>query len=448
MMKKPQKLLVKNLEEETRMEQYVMKGRIPLTGEVEIGGAKNAALAILAAAIQASGSVVVENIPDVRDVNVLLEAIRGIGAVVDRRDAHSVSINGSMITDCRVDYEYIKKIRASYYLLGALLGKYKQAEVALPGGCDIGSRPIDLHIKGFRALGAEVTIEHGLIKAKADRLIGTHIYLDKVSVGATINIMMAAVMAEGNTIIENAAKEPHVVDVANFLSSMGAKIRGAGTDVIRIVGVEELHGSEYAVIPDQIEAGTFMFAAAATQGDVLIKNVIPKHLEATSAKLADIGCIVREYDDAVRVTMKGRLKRTQITTLPYPGFPTDMQPQMGVLLGMAEGTSTITESIFENRFRYVDELTRMGANIKVESNIAVISGVECYTGTIVSAPDLRAGAALVIAGLAAEGVTVVDDIHYIERGYEAFPQKLSSLGACIEKVSTEKDLQKFRLKVS
>ena len=430
------------------MEQYVMKGNIPLIGEVEIGGAKNAALAIVAAAIQASEPVVIENIPNVRDVNVLLDAIRGIGGIVDRIDPHTVRINGSVIKDYRVDYEYIKKIRASYYLLGALLGKYRQAEVALPGGCDIGSRPIDLHIKGFRALGAEVSIEHGLIKAKADRLIGTHIYLDKVSVGATINIMMAAVMAEGKTIIENAAKEPHVVDVANFLSSMGARIRGAGTDVIRIVGVESLHKSEYAVIPDQIEAGTFMFAAAATQGDVLVKKVIPKHLEATSAKLADIGCTVREYDDAVRVTMKGRLKRTQVTTLPYPGFPTDMQPQMGVLLGMAEGTSTVTESIFENRFRYVDELMRMGANIKVESNIAVISGVERYSGAVVSAPDLRAGAALVIAGLAAEGVTVVDDIHYIERGYEAFPQKLSALGAKIEKVSTERELQKFRPKVS
>ena len=430
------------------MEQYVMKGGIPLSGEVEIGGAKNAALAILAASIQAKDTVTIENIPNVRDVNVLLEAIRGIGGVVDRLDAHTVRINGSLITDYRVDHEYIKKIRASYYLLGALLGKYKQAEVALPGGCDIGSRPIDLHIKGFRALGAEIYIEHGMIKAKADRLIGTHIYLDKVSVGATINIMMAAVLAEGKTIIENAAKEPHVVDMANFLSSMGARIRGAGTDVIRIVGVPELHGSEYAVIPDQIEAGTFMFAAAATKGDVLVRNVIPKHLEATSAKLADIGCTVREYDDAVRVTMSGRMKRTQVTTLPYPGFPTDMQPQMGVLLGMAEGTSTMTESIFENRFKYVDELSRMGANIKVESNIAVISGVERYTGAVVSAPDLRAGAALVIAGLAAEGITVVDDIHYIERGYEAFPQKLTGLGAQIEKISTEKELQKFRLKVS
>ncbi len=430
------------------MEQYVIKGKQPLKGEVEIGGAKNAALAILAAATMANESVLIENIPNVQDVNVLLEAIREIGAGADRLDDHSVRINGASITDYRVDHEYIKKIRASYYLLGALLGKYKKAEVALPGGCAIGARPIDLHIKGFRALGAEVVIEHGLIKASAEKLTGTHIYLDKVSVGATINIMMAAVMATGKTIIENAAKEPHVVDVANFLGSMGANIRGAGTDVIRIVGVEKLHASEYTVIPDQIEAGTFMFAAAATNGDVTVKNVIPKHLEATSAKLHDVGCTIHEYDDAVRVVANGKLKHTQITTLPYPGFPTDMQPQMTVLLGMADGTSTVTESIFENRFKYVDELNRMGSEIKVESNIAIISGVGGYTGAVVNAPDLRAGAALVIAGLAAEGVTVVDDIHYIERGYERFDEKLRGLGAVIEKVSSEKEIQKFRLKVS
>ncbi|MBQ6442522.1 MAG: UDP-N-acetylglucosamine 1-carboxyvinyltransferase [Lachnospiraceae bacterium] len=430
------------------MEQYVIKGKQPLRGEVEIGGAKNAALAILAAATMADESVLIENIPNVQDVNVLLEAIREIGAGADRLDDHSVRINGASITDYRVDHEYIKKIRASYYLLGALLGKYKKAEVALPGGCAIGARPIDLHIKGFRALGADVVIEHGLIKANAEKLTGTHIYLDKVSVGATINIMMAAVMASGKTIIENAAKEPHVVDVANFLGSMGANIRGAGTDVIRIVGVEKLHASEYTVIPDQIEAGTFMFAAAATNGEVTVKNVIPKHLEATSAKLHDVGCTIHEYDDAVRVVASGKLKHTQITTLPYPGFPTDMQPQMTVLLGMADGTSTVTESIFENRFKYVDELNRMGAEIKVESNIAIISGVGGYTGAVVSAPDLRAGAALVIAGLAAEGITVVDDVHYIERGYERFDEKLRGLGAVIEKVSTEKQIQKFRLKVS
>ena len=347
-----------------------------------------------------------------------------------------------------VDNEFIRKIRASYYLIGALLGKYKRAEVALPGGCNIGGRPIDLHMKGFRALGAEVDIKYGLVRAYAEKLTGTHIYLDKVSVGATINIMMAASMAEGKTIIENAAKEPHVVDVANFLNSMGANIRGAGTDVIRIVGVEKLHATEYSIIPDQIEAGTFMLAAAATKGDVTVKNVIPKHLEAISAKLLEIGCEVEEFDDAVRVVASKPLRHTQVTTLPYPGFPTDMQPQMTVVLGVAQGTSTVTESIFENRFKYVDELTRMGASIKVESNIAIISGVDQYTGARVNAPDLRAGAALVIAGLGAEGITVVDDIYYIERGYEAFDQKLSLLGALIEKVSDEKEIQKFTLKVS
>lgn len=430
------------------MEQYVIKGGNPLVGEVEIGGAKNAALGILAAAIMTDETVIIENLPNVRDINVLLSAMEGIGAKIERLGEHRVKINGSLIHDLSVDYEYINKIRASYYLLGALLGKYKKAEVAFPGGCAIGTRPIDLHLKGFRALGADVDIQHGLISATAEHLVGNHIYLDKVSVGATINIMMAASMAEGKTIIENAAKEPHVVDVANFLNSMGANIRGAGTDVIRIVGVEKLHKTEYSIIPDQIEAGTFMFAAAATKGDVTVKNVIPKHLEATTAKLIEIGCEVEEFDDAVRVVSSKPLHHTQVTTLPYPGFPTDMQPQMSVLLALAEGTSTVTESIFENRFKYVDELTRMGAQVKVESNIAIITGVEKFTGARVSAPDLRAGAALVIAGLAAEGITIVDDIYYIERGYEHFEEKLASLGAMIEKVSSEKEIQKFTLKVS
>lgn len=362
------------------MEQYVIKGGNPLVGEVEIGGAKNAALAILSAAVMTDETVTIENLPNVRDINVLLNAIQEIGAKVDRIDAHTVKINGSFIRDFNVDNEYIRKIRASYYLIGALLGKYKRAEVALPGGCNIGSRPIDLHLKGFSALGANVDIKHGLVLASAEKLTGTHIYLDKVSVGATINIMMAASMAEGKTIIENAAKEPHVVDVANFLNSMGAQIRGAGTDVIRIVGVEKLHKTEYSIIPDQIEAGTFMFAAAATKGDVTVKNVIPKHLEATTAKLLEIGCEVEEFDDAVRVVASKPLHHTQVTTLPYPGFPTDMQPQMAVVLGISEGTSTVTESIFENRFKYVDELTRMGANIKVESNIAIINGTENIPG--------------------------------------------------------------------
>ena len=430
------------------MEQYVIKGGNPLYGEVEIGGAKNAALAILAAAIMTDETVTIDNLPNVRDINVLLQAIEEIGAHVERVDIHKVKINGSFIRGVNVDNEFIRRIRASYYLICALLGKYKHAEVALPGGCDIGSRPIDLHMKGFRSMGADIDIAHGLVIARAKELKGTHIYMDKVSVGATINIMMAAAMADGKTVIENAAKEPHVVDVANFLNSMGANIRGAGTDVIRIVGVEKLHATEYSVIPDQIEAGTFMFAVAAAGGNVLVKNVIPKHLEATTAKLLEVGCQVEEFDDSVRVISDGHLKHTQVTTLPYPGFPTDMQPQMAVLLGIAEGTSTVTESIFENRFKYVDELTRMGADIKVESNIAIISGVKRYTGARVNAPDLRAGAALVIAGLAAEGITVVDDIYYIQRGYEALEEKLTKIGAKIARVEDEKELQKFILKVS
>lgn len=430
------------------MEQYVIKGGNPLYGEVEIGGAKNAALAILAAAIMTDETVTIDNLPNVRDINVLLQAIEEIGAHVERVDIHKVKINGSFIRGVNVDNEFIRRIRASYYLIGALLGKYKHAEVALPGGCDIGSRPIDLHMKGFRSMGADIDIAHGLVIARAKELKGTHIYMDKVSVGATINIMMAAAMADGKTVIENAAKEPHVVDVANFLNSMGANIRGAGTDVIRIVGVEKLYATEYSVIPDQIEAGTFMFAVAAAGGNVLVKNVIPKHLEATTAKLLEVGCQVEEFDDSVRVISDGHLKHTQVTTLPYPGFPTDMQPQMAVLLGIAEGTSTVTESIFENRFKYVDELTRMGADIKVESNIAIINGVKRYTGARVNAPDLRAGAALVIAGLAAEGITVVDDIYYIQRGYEALEEKLTKIGAKIARVEDEKELQKFILKVS
>ena len=430
------------------MDQYIIKGGNPLVGEVEIGGAKNAALAILAAAIMTDDTVRLENLPDVNDINVLLEAIGGIGAKVERVDRHTAVINGSTIGDISVDYEYIKKIRASYYLLGALLGKYKKAEVPLPGGCNIGSRPIDLHLKGFRALGATVDIKHGAIVASApDGLHGTHIFMDTVSVGATINIMMAASMAKGNTIIENAAKEPHVVDTANFLNSMGANIKGAGTDVIRIRGVEMLHSTNYSIVPDMIEAGTYMFAAAATRGDILIKNVIPKHLEAITAKLEEIGCEVEEFDDAVRVISAKKLRRTHVKTLPYPGYPTDMQPQIAVTLALASGTSIVTESIFENRFKYADELTRMGACVKVEGNTAIIDGVDKLTGARVSAPDLRAGAALVIAGLAAEGITIVDDIVYIQRGYENFEGKLKSLGAEIERVTSEKEIQKFKLRI-
>ncbi|MCI8591899.1 MAG: UDP-N-acetylglucosamine 1-carboxyvinyltransferase [Lachnospiraceae bacterium] len=430
------------------MEQYVIRGGNPLVGEIEIGGAKNAALAILSAAIMTDETVCIENLPDVRDTNVLLDAIQKIGAIVERVNRHTVRINGSTIGDFSVDYEYIKKIRASYYLLGALLGKYKKAEVPLPGGCNIGSRPIDQHLKGFRALGAQVDIRHGAICASAEQgLSGRHIYLDMVSVGATINIMMAASMANGYTILENAAREPHVVDVANFLNSMGANIKGAGTDVIRIRGVEKLHAANYMIVPDMIEAGTYMIAAAGTKGDVLIKNVIPKHLEAITAKLIEIGCEVQEFDDAIRVIASKRLNRTHVKTLPYPGYPTDMQPQISVLLALARGTSIVTESIFENRFKYVDELARMGGSIKVEGNTAIIDGVERFTGARVSAPDLRAGAALVIAGLAADGITVVDDITYIQRGYEDFEVKLASLGAEIEKVFSEKEVQKFRYRV-
>ena len=431
------------------MEEYIIKGGKPLVGEVVIGGAKNAALGILAAAVMTDETVTIENLPDVRDINVLLQAIEGIGAIVERVDKHTVKINGSNIGSVNIEYDYIRKIRASYYLLGALLGKYKKAQVALPGGCNIGSRPIDLHIKGFKALGAEVIVDQGMIDASAERLVGNRIYLDVVSVGATINIMLASCMAEGKTVIENAAKEPHIVDVANFLNSMGANIKGAGTDVIRIKGVAKLHGTTYSIVPDQIEAGTFMVAAAATKGDVLLKNVIPKHLEAISAKLIEIGAEVEEFDDAVRVIAKRRLGCTHIKTLPYPGFPTDMQPQMAALLAMSQGTSIVTESIFENRFKYVDELARMGAKITVEGNTAIIDGIETFTGAIVSAPDLRAGAALVIAGLVAEDFTYVDQIEYIERGYETFELKLQALGATIEKVDTEdeKAIQKFKLKV-
>lgn len=431
------------------MEQYIIKGGKPLAGEVCIGGAKNAALGILAAAVMADETVTIENLPDIRDINVLLQAIQEIGATVERVDRHTVKINGANIHSVIVDNDYIRRIRASYYMLGSLLGKYKHAQVAFPGGCNIGSRPIDQHIKGFEALGAQVQIQHGLVQAEAAKLTGSHIYLDCASVGATINIMMAACLADGQTIIENPAKEPHVVDVANFLNSMGANIKGVGTDVIRIRGVEKLHGSTYSIIPDQIEAGTFMLAAAATKGDVLVKNVIPKHLEALTAKLIEIGAEVEQFDDALRVVATRRLSHTHVKTLPYPGFPTDMQPQMTSVLAYSEGTSIVTESIFENRFKYVDELARMGASIKVEGNTAIIDGVGRMTGAIVSAPDLRAGAALVIAGLAAEGITVVEQVEYIERGYEEFERKMRELGAAMEKADSEdeKALLKFRLKV-
>lgn len=428
------------------MDQFIMKGGVPLRGEVMIGGAKNAALGIIAGALLTDDDVIIENLPDVRDINVMLEALKEIGAKVDRENRHTVRINATNVDSVSIDDEYIRKIRASYYFIGALLGKYHRAMVPLPGGCAIGSRPIDQHIKGFRALGSGVQIKNGCVQAEAKTgLKGAHIYLDVVSVGATINIMLASVLAEGRTIIENVAKEPHIVDVANFLNSMGANIKGAGTDTIRIRGVQKLHGTDYAVIPDQIEAGTFMCAAAATRGDVLIKNVIPKHLESISAKLLEMGNTIYEYDEAIRVIGTAELRPTDVKTLPYPGFPTDMQPQISVVLALANGTSVVTESIFENRFKYVDELARMGSNIKVEGNVSVIDGVHGFTGASVNALDLRAGAALVIAGLAAEGITTVNEIGFIQRGYEHFEKKLQALGAQIEAVSSERDAQKFRL---
>ncbi len=425
---------------------YIMKGGNPLAGEVVISGAKNAALGILAAAVMADDDVVIDNLPDVRDINVMLDAIDSIGVLVKRVNRHKVILNGSNIRTVHVDNEFIRRMRAGYYLIGALLGKYRHAEVAVPGGCNIGSRPIDQHLKGFAAIGAHTSVEYGMIIADAKRLTGGHVYLDMVSVGATINVMLAASLAEGRTIIENAAKEPHVVDVANMLNSMGADIKGAGTDVIRIRGVQRLHGTEYSIIPDQIEAGTFMFGAALTRGDVTVKNIIPKHMEAISSKLMEMGCEVVEFDDSIRVVGRPRLHSCNVKTLPYPGFPTDMQPQMGAALCLADGTGIITESIYEDRFKYVSELTKMGAQIKVEGDVAVVTGVERLTGAELVAPDLRAGAALVLAGLAADGFTTVDEIQYIQRGYEEFDKKLRGLGAEIEMVSDSREAQKFRLK--
>lgn len=425
-------------------EVFVMKGGNPLRGEVVISGAKNAALGIVAGALLTDEEVIIENLPDVRDINVMLEALRAIGAKVRRIESHVVSIQADQLSMKSVDDDAIRRIRASYYFIGALLGKYHQAKVALPGGCAIGERPIDQHIKGFTALGAEVEISDGYFVAKAEELVGQHIYLDVVSVGATINLMLAAVLADGQTIIENVAKEPHIVDVANFLNSMGANIRGAGTDTIRIRGVERLHGTTYGVIPDQIEAGTFMCAAAVTRGNILIKNIIPKHMESIAAKLRDMGNTVYEGDEEIQVIGGEKQRGTKIKTLPYPGFPTDMQPQIAVTLALAEGKSTVTESIFENRFLYVEELKKMGADITVEDRVATILGQEKLQGATLHALDLRAGAALVLAGLAAEGVTVLEDIGYIRRGYEFFEKKLVKLGAKIILAKTEEEVEAFR----
>ena len=427
------------------MEKLVITGGTPLKGEVTISGAKNAAVAILPAALLINGTCTINNLPNISDVKLSCTILEKLGAKITWLTENSLKIDTRKITSTRAPLDITSKFRASYYLIGSLLSRCGKAEVGLPGGCKLGARPIDQHIKGFEALGANTTVAQGKIIAEADRLVGTSIYMDTVSVGATINVMLAAVLAEGITTIDNAAKEPHVVDVANFLNTMGADIHGAGTDVIKVTGVKKLHGNAtYSIVPDQIEAGTFMMAAAATRGDVLIKNVIPKHLETISAKLSEIGAQIEESDDAVRVVATQRLCNTQIKTLPYPGFPTDMQPQMAITLGLSTGTSTITESIFENRFRYVEELRRMGANIKmVEGNTAIIHGVEKYTGATVAAPDLRAGAALVIAGLAAEGYTTVTQIGYIKRGYERFDEKLRALGGLIEEVNSEKETNKF-----
>lgn len=431
------------------MDQYIIKGGNPLVGEVVIGGAKNAALGILAAAVMTDGECHIDNVPNVNDTNILLKAMEGIGAQVNRKGSNEVVISGKNIDgngDLTVDNKYIRRMRASYYLVGALLGKYKKAKVALPGGCNIGTRPIDQHIKGFEELGAKVKIEGGMIIAEAKHLRGAKITFDVVSVGATINVMMAAALAEGDTILENAAREPHVVDVANFLNRMGADIRNAGTETIRIRGVKRFSKDiDYSIIPDQIEAGTFMVAAAATKGDIIVKNVIPAHLHVISSKLSDMGAEIIESDDEVRVIAKKRLKAVNIKTQPYPGFPTDMQPQLAVAMALAEGTSRITEDIFENRFVYADELNKMGAKIRVERSVALINGVDKFSGAIVTTPDLRAGAALVIAGLAAEGNTTVEDIIYIQRGYERFDEKIRGLGGMIELVDSEDPNKVYRV---
>lgn len=414
------------------MTKYVINGGRSLNGEVTISGAKNAAVAIIPAALLVDGPCRIENVPKIIDVTLQLEILRELGVSIRLLNSTTVEVNGDCVEGAKVPYELMRKIRASYYLIGALLGKYHHAEVAMPGGCNFGGiRPIDQHIKGFEALGAKVSIrEGGYIHADApEGLVGAHIYFDVVSVGATINIMLAAVLAKGLTIIENAAKEPHIVDLANFLNAMGADVKGAGTDVIKIRGVERLHGGAYSIIPDQIEAGTYMSAVAACGGQVLIKNIIPKHLECITCKLTEMGVEITEFDDSILVRRTGRLTKTNIKTLPYPGFPTDMQPQMTTALCLAEGTSIITEGVWDNRYRYTEELTRMGANIHVDGKIAVVEGVSELTAAPVRAYDLRAGAAMVIAGLAAKGVTQVEQVTNIERGYENLVEKFVGLGA-------------------
>ncbi len=413
------------------MEKLVIHGGNRLFGEVVIGGAKNAAVALIPATLLAQDVCVLENVPNISDVKCMFEILSEMGAKVRYLDSHIVEIDTRNVNSYIVHHEMTNRLRASYYLIGALLGRFGRAKVALPGGCNFGVRPIDLHVKGFELLGATTATEGGMINTEADHLTGSAIYMDKVSVGATVNVMLAAVKARGLTIIENAAKEPHIVDLANFLNSMGADVRGAGTDVIKIHGVTHLHGSTYSIIPDQIEAGTYMAAAAAAGGDVLIKNVIPKHLESITAKLRDCGVRVTEYDDSVRVESDGKFRSCNVKTMPHPGFPTDMQPQIAVILAIAEGTSIVSEGVWDNRFRYVEQLMRMGANVQVDGTIAVFQGVKELTGAPVKADDLRAGAAMIIAGLAARGVTEVRDIIYIDRGYEDYIEKFRGIGADI-----------------
>lgn len=427
------------------MEQLLVKGGKALKGEISVSGAKNAALPVLAAALLSEDVCRIENIPIIDDIKVLLDSIEDLGVNIDfEDDGHTVIMDCRQIKKLRVDYEHIKKIRASYYLLGSLLGCYNEAEVAMPGGCNLGARLIDQHIKGFEALGARVDIEHGMIKTKAKRLKGSTIYLDLPSVGATINIMMAAVKADGVTFIENPAKEPHIVDVANFLNSMGADVKGAGTDVIRITGVDRMHGSEYMIIPDMIEAGTYMVAAAITKGDVVVRNLIPKHMEAVVAKLNEMGVGVDEYDDAIRVYYYKPYENIHVKTLPYPGFPTDMHPQFAALMAITEGMGVITESIFDSRFNYTAELGRMGADIKIKGNTALITGMDTYSGAEVTATDLRAGAALTLAGLVADGETIINKPENIDRGYEHFEEKLRAIGGQVYRIKEEqsrKDLK-------
>ncbi len=399
-------------------------------------------MAIIPATILAQGKCVIENIPNISDITVLFKILRAMGATVRVLNRSTVEVDTTYIGEPVVPYELARYMRASYYMLGTLLTRCNRASVSMPGGCNFGVRPIDQHMKGFEALGAHVSIDGGMINAQADMLLGAHIYFDVVSVGATINVMLAAVKAKGITILENCAKEPHIVDLANFLNSMGADVRGAGTDVIKIHGVDILHGTTYSIIPDQIEAGTYMVAAAATGGDVLVKNVIPKHLESIIEKLEKAGAVITEYDDAVRVTRDGELNKVNVKTMPHPGFPTDMQPQMTALLSMAAGTSIVTEGVWDNRFRYVDELRRMGAIIQVDGKVAVVEGVSLLTGAPVRAVDLRAGAAVLIAAMAAKGLTEIEDIEHIERGYEDIADKLTALGANVKKtIVPEKPLQ-------